>query len=76
MDPILFHLPLKAGFAPPVGVLAAVVGEHLLGNPVLGNGSAIGLQHMGCGLAAIQSKAGDVTGVVVNVADQVGVSAS
>jgi hypothetical protein len=76
MDPILFHLSLKAGFAPPVGVLAAVVGEHLLGNPVFGNGPAVGLKHMGRGLAAMQPKPCNVARVVVDVADQVGVSAT
>jgi hypothetical protein len=50
---VLFHLPLEARLAPPVGVLAAVVGEHLAGNTVFGNPTPVGLQHLGRGLAAI-----------------------
>jgi hypothetical protein len=53
MDPILFHFLFKPGFTPPVGVLPAVVGEHLLRHAVFGNRPTVGLQHMGCGLAAV-----------------------
>ena len=76
LDPVLFHLPFKASLTPPVGVLAAVVGEHLLGNSVFGNPPAVGLQHMGRGLAAIQPKPCNVARVVVQVADQIGVFAT
>jgi hypothetical protein len=47
LDAVLFHLPFEAGLTPPVGVLSAVVGKHLFGNAVLGNATAVGLQHMG-----------------------------
>ena len=50
---VLFHLPLETRLAAPVGVLAAIVGEHLPGNAVFGNPPAVGLQHLGRGLAAI-----------------------
>jgi hypothetical protein len=65
LDPVFFHLPLEAGLSSPVGVLPAVVGEHLTRHPVLGNPPPIGLQHMLGGLAAVKTKAGDVTRVVV-----------
>ncbi len=74
LDTVLFHLPLEARLAPPVGVLAAVVGEHLPGHTVFGNTPAIGLQHMGGRLAAVQSQGGDVAAVIVHEADQVGVA--
>ena len=58
LDAVLFHLPFETGLAAPVRVLTAVVGEHLLGNPVLGiSPLTVGLQHMGCGLAAVQPQA-------------------
>jgi hypothetical protein len=52
-DPVLLQLLLEAGLAPPVGVLPAVVGQHLLGNPVVGYCPAVGLEHVLCGLAAV-----------------------
>jgi hypothetical protein len=76
LHPVLFHLLLEAGLSPPVGVLPAVVGEHLLGNPVLGNSPAIGLQHMFGRLAAVDSQTGDVAAVVVDKTDQIGIAAS
>jgi hypothetical protein len=42
-DPVLFHLLLEAGLAPPVGVLPAVVGKHLPRNPVVGHRPTVGL---------------------------------
>jgi hypothetical protein len=71
---VLFHLPLKPRFPTPVGVLPAVVGEHLPGNTVLGNPPAVGLYHLGRGLAAIQPQTGDVAGIIVYKADQIGIT--
>ena len=59
-DPVFFHLPLKPGFPPPVGVLPAVVGEHLPGNAVFSNPAAVSLQNVFGGLAAVKPQAGDV----------------
>jgi hypothetical protein len=71
---VLFHLPFKPGLAPPVGVLPPVVGEHLPGHPVLGHPPAVGLENMLGGLTAVQAQGGDIAAVVVQKADQVGVS--
>ena len=71
---VFFHLPFEAGLAAPVRVLTSIVGEHLFGNTVLGNAAAIGLEHVGGRLAAIQPKGGNVTAVVIHEADQVGVA--
>ena len=73
-DAVLFHLPFETGLAPPVRVLAAVVGEHLPGNTILGNTAPVGLQYVGGCLAAVQSQGDDVPAVVVHEADQVGVA--
>jgi hypothetical protein len=75
LDPVLSHLPLEPGLASPVRVLPAVVGEHLLGNAVLGNPAAVGLQHVFGRLAAIQPQGDDVPAVVVHEADQISVAA-
>jgi hypothetical protein len=64
-DPILFHFPLKASLASPVGVLTAVVGEHLPRHTVLAHRTPVGLKYMLGGLTAVKTKAGDVTRVVV-----------
>jgi hypothetical protein len=74
-DTVLLQLLLEAGLASPVGVLPAVVGQHLLGNPVLGHRPPVGLQHVLGRLAAVQPQRGDVAAVVVDEADQVGVVA-
>jgi hypothetical protein len=75
-DAVFLQLLLEAGLAPPVGVLPPVVGQHLLGNPVLANPAAVGLKHVFSRLAAVQPQRGDVAAVVVDEADQVGVVAT
>ena len=60
-DPVLFHFPLKSGLAPPVGVLPSVVGKHLTGHAIFSDPPTVGFQHMLGGLAAVKTKAGDVT---------------
>jgi hypothetical protein len=74
LDAVLFHLPFETRLAPPVRVLPAVVGEHLLGHAILGNTAPVGLQHVGRRLAAVQPQAGDIPTVIVHEADQVGVA--
>jgi hypothetical protein len=74
-DAVFLQLLLEAGLPPPVGVLPAVVGQHLLGDAVLGYPSAVGLKHVLGGLAAVQPQRGDVAAVIVDEADQVGVVA-
>jgi hypothetical protein len=75
-NPVLLQLLLKPGLPPPVGVLPAVVGQHLFGNPVLGHRPPVGLQHVLGGLAAVQPQGRHVAAVIVDEADQVGVVAS
>jgi hypothetical protein len=75
-DPVLFHLLLEAGLAPPVGVLPAVVGKHLPRHPVVGHRPPVGLKHVFGRLAAVESQTGDVAAVVVDKADQIGVAPS
>jgi hypothetical protein len=52
-DAVFLQLLLEAGLAPPVGVLPPVVGQHLLGHPVVGHRPAVGLKHVLGGLAAV-----------------------
>jgi hypothetical protein len=75
-DTAFLQLLLEAGLPAPVGVLPAVVSQHLLGNPVFGHRPPVGLQHVLGGLASIQTQRGDVSAVIVDEADQVGVVAS
>jgi len=72
-NPVFRQLLLKAGLAPPVGVLPAIVGQHLLGNSVLSHRPPVGLQHVLGGLAAVQPQGRHVAAVIVDEADQVGV---
>jgi len=75
LDAVFLQLLLEAGLPPPVGVLPAIVGQHLLGDPVVGHRPAVGLKHMLGGLASVQPQGGNVAAVVVDEADQVGVVA-
>jgi hypothetical protein len=75
-DTVFLQLLLKPSLPPPVGVLPAVVGQHLLGNPVLGHRPPVGLQHVLSGLAAVQPQGRHVAAVIVDETDQVGVVAS
>jgi hypothetical protein len=71
LDPVFFHLFLKPRLPTPVGVLPAVVGEHLPRHPIIGYRSTIGLQNVLGRLAAVQTQPGNVTAVVVQIPDQV-----
>jgi hypothetical protein len=73
---VLLELGLKTGGAPPAGELPALVGEQLLGDPVLRHRPAIDLEHMLRRLAAEDVEPHDVAGVIVEEADQVSVLAA
>jgi hypothetical protein len=75
-NPVFLQLLLEAGLAWPVGVLPAVIGQHLLGDPVVGHLPAVGLQHMLGRLVAVQPQGRHVAAVIVDGADQVGVVTS
>jgi hypothetical protein len=75
LDALFLQFLLEAGLPPPVGVLLPVVGQHLLGNSVLGHPATIGLQYVLGGLASVQPQSGNVAAVIVDEADQVGIVA-
>jgi len=75
-NPVFLQLLLEAGLPSPVGVLPSVVGQHLLGNPVLGDRPPVGLKHVLGGLASVQPQGRHVAAVIVDEADQVGVVTS
>src|SRR5512143_488693 len=75
VDMILPELGLEAGGTPPAGELPALVGEHLLGDAVLGYGPAVDLQDMLRRLTPEDVQSHHVAGVVIQEADQVGVLA-
>ena len=67
-----FSSSLREGaLAPPGDVLAAVVGQHLLGRAVGGQAGAQHLQHQGRRLAGVQAVADEEAAVVVHEGDQV-----
>lgn len=73
---ILLHLPFKACFAPPVGVLPPIISQHFLGHTVLCCGLAVGFQNILCCLAAEQAQPNYIATVIVNKTDQVNLSAT
>ena len=75
-DAVFFELGFEAGRAAPGGVLAAIVGEHLLGRVILAHGGAENLQDVFGGLAAEEVGADQEPGIIVHEADQVGIAAA
>lgn len=75
-DAVLFELTFEAASAVPVGVLAAIVGKHLLGWIVFPFSPPVDLNEVVRRLAAEEVHASDVAGEVVDEADEVSVIAA
>ena len=73
---ILFELGLEAANAAPVGVLATIVGEHLLGRLELADRHAIDFDHRRRRGTAEQVRAHDEPRVIIHEGDEVGVTPS
>ena len=76
IHPVLLQLRLEFRGAPPVGVLAAVVRQHLLGRIEFTDGGAIYGDDVFRGLAPEEIQPGDEAGIIVDETDQVGIPAS
>jgi hypothetical protein len=76
VHPVLAQLRLEACGAAPTRVLAALIGEHLLGHAVFRDRRAVYFQHVLRRLAAKQVQPHHVARVIIQKADQVGVLAS
>jgi hypothetical protein len=76
VHPLLPQLRLEPGGPAPARVLAALIGEHLLGHAVLRHRPAEHLQHVLRRLAAEHVQPHHVAGVIVEKADEVGVLAA
>jgi len=73
---IFLQLRFEPTHPTPVGVLPTVVGEHLLGRLILPGGHPIDLDHRMRRRTPEQIGPGDVSGVIVQVGDEVGVLSS
>ena len=73
LDPVLNQFFFEPGGTPPVGILASVVGEHLLGHAVFAHSTTVGLDDILGGLTAVESQAGYVATEVINITDQIGI---
>ena len=73
VNPILAQLRLEARRSSPTGILAALVGEHLLGHAVLRHRRAVHLQHVLGRLAAKHLQPHHVARVIIQKADQVSI---
>jgi hypothetical protein len=73
---ILLELGLEPAGAAPGGVLAAVVGEHLLGRLILADGHAIHLDDRRRRGTAEQIRPDDEPRVIIQEGDEVGVTAA
>jgi hypothetical protein len=74
-DPVFLEFGLKAAGAAPGSILAAVVGQHLLGRFELGDGHPIDFDDGLGGGAAEEIGADQVAGVIVQEGDEVGIAA-
>jgi hypothetical protein len=75
-DAVFLEFGGEAAGAPPGGVLAAVVGEHLARGFELGDGDAIDLDDGLGGGAAEEVGSDQVAGVVIEEGDEVGIAAA
>jgi hypothetical protein len=73
---ILLELGLEAAGAAPGGVLAAVIGEHLLGRLILADGHPIDLDDRGGGGTAEQIGPDHETRIIIEEGDEVGITAA
>ena len=73
MGPVLFHLGLEAGGAPPVDELPAVIGEHLFGRLIFARRDPKHLQHVFGRVAAKQIGPHDEAGIVIHERDDIGI---
>jgi hypothetical protein len=73
MNPVLAQLRLEARGPAPTGILAALVGEHLLGHAIFGRRRAVDLQDVLGRLAAKDVCPHHVAGEIIHKTDQVGV---
>jgi hypothetical protein len=71
---ILFEFGLETADAPPGGVLASIIGEHLLGRLELADGHPIDFDHRRRGGTAEQIRADDEPRVIIHEGDEVGVT--
>ena len=75
-DAVLGHFILEAARSAPSGILATVVGEHLLGNAEFSGSPPVNLDDGLGGLAAEQFDTDNEPRVIVQEGDQVGVVAA
>lgn len=73
-DAVLFQFGFEAGSAAPGGVLATIVSKHLLGRLILADGHAVDFDSGRRGGAAEQIQANQVTGIIIEEGDQVGIA--
>jgi hypothetical protein len=71
MDMVFGQFPFKPRLATPVGVLPAIIRQHLLGNAKLARRPPIHFQDVLRRLAAKQSQPHDVAGMIINETDQI-----
>jgi hypothetical protein len=75
-DAALFKFGLEAGSSPPGSILATIVSQHLFRRVVLADGSSKNFQDVFGGLAAEDISAGQIPGVIVHEAYQIGITAT
>jgi hypothetical protein len=73
MDTVFLKLRFKPRLPAPVGVLPAIVRQHLLGQAILAHRPPIHFQHVLGGLTAIEPQPDQVAGVIVHEPNQIGV---
>jgi hypothetical protein len=71
---ILFEFGLETADAPPGGVLAAVIGEHLLGRLELADRHPVDLDHCGRRGTAEQIRPDDEPRVIIHEGDEIGIA--
>ena len=73
--PVFLQFALEGGRAPPVHLLAAVIGQHLFRDAVFSHCPAVGFKNVCRCLAPVKPQTGYIARVIVDKTDQVGVLA-
>lgn len=65
VDVVLLQFHLETGLSPPIGILPAVVRQHLFGRFIFGLGLAVHFQHMLASMTAEQIAAYYIPGIII-----------
>ena len=71
--PVFLKFFFEPGRSAPIGILPAVVRQHLFGYPIFRDAGSVTLDHIFGGLTPEQPKARYIPGIIIQISDEIGV---